>query len=700
MASATIYASEDAQVGRANGNESWATIRDSAGTALNRTGTTANTLIVTNAGVFFQLYRSIFIFDLSALPDHATISAITLSLYGTQKETHPSYSPTLNLYDATPASTTTLVAADYSTVGTTAYATAKTYAAFDDSGYNAFALNSAGIAAAQAAYAAGTKFSVGAREATYDAADNEPTVYGTDVMVFQVSTRDQSGTGQDPKIVVTYTVTFTATLTTSMGLVASIAGQVQGIERSMTTSVGLVANIAGVSGSADWLCVASKDGGSVKTKSAVGASWTVLAEDGAENAVSSAHLAQFDNRLVSIAYQGAGFAYSQWYAIDGAVWTHIDNYPNWPQRFTDLFVDKDADNNPRLCFLTPEGMFYLQEPFSEFAFGPTEVNWEYDVNAGKVALYKWGYTHIAVHKSIFQTKAGVTTLIGPDRDDGLPTDLQGVITDMIGVGFWLVIAVDGGAGHKSCILKKYLSGNHWQPVYVGSANTPIQSLMWDSGTLFFGEGEDVKSLPLPAVTDNYTLDETYDYSSSGTLFTPWFHSEFESMTKVAHRVRAVTQDCNANETLTVSYRKDAETDWTELGVFNTSPTDDALKFASGVGLEFERIQFKVDFARGSTTTNSPKLERLIIDYTVHPPILWAWTVRVKAHEMGDYSGADIISTLKTAMETNTLMSFYPDPTEDSKGTLYLVQVSGMPGNEQLTEHGQEAVYLLSLNEVT
>ena len=171
------------------------------------------------------------------------------------------------------------------------------------------------------------------------------------------------------------------------------------------------------------------------------------------------------------------------------------------------------------------------------------------------------------------------------------------------------------------------------------------------------------------------------------------------MPKTAHKVRAVTQDCNSSETITLSYRIDEDTAWTELGRFETSPRPTALPFpASGdsIGVSFERIQFKAAYAR-VTSTNSPKLESLILEYRIVPPVLWGWDFRVQAVTSGDQSGKSIIDALKTAIETGTLMSFYPDG--DKSSTEYFVEVSQMPGNESGTEFGQEGIYTVSVSEV-
>ncbi len=443
-----------------------------------------------------------------------------------------------------------------------------------------------------------------------------------------------------------------------------------------------------------FLCIASENSGSIRSNDRLGASWSVCAKD-ANGTLDASYLAQFDNRLCVLGYQNAGFGYSSANDIVSN-WTRKASFPNLVTRFTGMFTGKDASDEPALYFLTQKGMYYL-DVFTNFVFGPTEVTWEEDNTSGKKGLYWKGDTYVAVGKGIYKISAGVVTLVGPDMDDGLPEDLQGAVTDMIGVGFWLVIAVDGGA-NKSCILKRYINGTHWHPVYVTStADSPIRALCWDNGTLYFGEGSNVKSMPFPAVTDNVNKLSTYERASTGSLTYPYFHSVFETMPKVAHRVWATTKDCNANENISVYYRINENTGWTLLGSFTSSPKPTALSFGSS-GLEFEKIQLKATFARGDTATNSPKLESLILEYRVIPPTLWGMDVKINAVTDKDVRGKDIIDAMRTAVESKTLLSFYPSG--DKSDTQYFVEVKGMPISAQKgTEFGEEGVFILSLQEV-
>ncbi len=467
-------------------------------------------------------------------------------------------------------------------------------------------------------------------------------------------------------------------------------------ERTISASMGMATGLVSASGLDTFLCVASRDGGTIRTNDG-GATWTVCAKDSAGRAViPGSFLAQFDNRLCVLNNQNSGFAYSEVNDIISD-WDDKPNFPNLPVKFTDLFVGRNPSDEPTLYFLTQKSLYTL-DVFSNFVFNPTDVTWEEDETSGKCGLYWKGDNLLAVGKGIYQVHQGEVSLIGPDQDDGLPEELQGSVADMIGVGFWLVIAVDGGATKKSCILKRYITGKHWHPVYVTSGYSSIKSICWDNGTLYFGEGSEVKSLPFPAVTDNVNKLSTQPRAAGGTLTYPYYHSEFEAMPKVAHKVWANTQDCNADEKIDIYYRIDEATGWTYLGSFTSAPRPAALTFgANGEGIEFERIQFQARFARGAIMTNSPKLESLILEFRVIPPTLWSWTFKVAAKTSGSRTGQSIIDALRAAVEKKTLMPFYPSG--DKGGACYYVEVKDVPGNEDGTEFGNEGIYSLTVSQV-
>ncbi len=144
---------------------------------------------------YYFLYRGALVFDTTLLPAGATITAITLSLYG-----HTDKSDTdvdITIVDGSDLADT-FVVADYGDL----LDEVTSYGEYDTSGftaeaYNVITLNAAGIAALQTAITAGAKIRFGLRTST-DIANTTPTdrewvsYYGSDTI------------GKKPKLTITY----------------------------------------------------------------------------------------------------------------------------------------------------------------------------------------------------------------------------------------------------------------------------------------------------------------------------------------------------------------------------------------------------------------------------------------------------------------------------------------------------------------
>ena len=466
-----------------------------------------------------------------------------------------------------------------------------------------------------------------------------------------------------------------------------------------TVAMGMTATNIAERNLAIWLVVASADSGSYKTRT--GASWSSAAKTGSIDPISASYLEQFDNRLVVLKGENSGFAYS---AVNDLVtnWTNKPNFPNLPMTFTGMFVGRDASDNPSLYFIAEDGVYYM-DVFSNFFFGKTELSWEKNSNSGTKGLYFKGATYVTVDRGIYELQNGVAIPIGPDQDDGQPDDNAGYISDLIGVGFWLIISINGGAGRKSSIMKRHIAGKHWHTVYkTAAANSEINTIAWNNGVHYFGEGTNVKSMPLSSESDNVKLLPSYESQATGALVYPRFHSEFDGVPKVAQKLRMVTEDCDANNYFTAFYKINGAASWTSLGTFATSPRPTALPFGDGsdnVGKEFEDIQFKIEPTRNaSVTTERPVLVSLTLDYRVVPDVLYKWRFKAEARTVGDRKGSVVIDQLAATLATKPLVKFYPSGNLDS--TSYLVEMTALPHAQKGTEFGQEGEYDVEVAQVT
>jgi hypothetical protein len=184
-------------------DETWANIRAGAGTTAS--DTSADNYFVylgasSTTNQWSDLVRSFLLFDTSPLTAAVTISAATLSLFGTAKSSTFSTNPNIHINATTPAATNTIATSDYSNIGGTSFANIL-YDNWSITAYNDFTLDASGQA--NISKTGISKF--GARS-NWDINDSPPT-WGTGyVGKINGYYADQAGTTNDPKLVVTYTL--------------------------------------------------------------------------------------------------------------------------------------------------------------------------------------------------------------------------------------------------------------------------------------------------------------------------------------------------------------------------------------------------------------------------------------------------------------------------------------------------------------
>jgi hypothetical protein len=185
--------------------DTWATCHDRvSGTSGADSDAYLAVHISTGSGTdgFRYLLRSQIFFDSSAIPDTDTVSAATLSIYGTDKaDVGTAINPTCNIFGSTSVATTTIPDSDFSALNATAKCdTAITYANWSTAGYNDFTLNASGLA--DVSKTGLSRFAW--REAAYDAPNSAPTWSAATDHRINGNSADVAGTANDPKLVVTH----------------------------------------------------------------------------------------------------------------------------------------------------------------------------------------------------------------------------------------------------------------------------------------------------------------------------------------------------------------------------------------------------------------------------------------------------------------------------------------------------------------
>ena len=185
--------------------QTWATIVAAAGT--NKSDAASYDYIWissdTGSGNWGEIDRVHVFWDTSSLTSGAVISAAIASIYGSNKAdtfTTP-IAPSINLYLSTVTSNNTLVSTDYAQVGSTAQCDSSiSYASWNTTAYNDLTLNATGRG--NISKTGTSKF---ATRSNYDVGSS-PTWEASKTAKLTGYSADQTGTANDPKLVVTYTL--------------------------------------------------------------------------------------------------------------------------------------------------------------------------------------------------------------------------------------------------------------------------------------------------------------------------------------------------------------------------------------------------------------------------------------------------------------------------------------------------------------
>lgn len=187
--------------------------------------------------------------------------------------------------------------------------------------------------------------------------------------------------------------------------------------------------------------------------------------------------------------------------------------------------------------------------------------------------------------------------------------------------------LDISYGATGQVMLAAYNGIGWHPLYVSSVSqvSTVPRRCRSSGEvgssylLFFGDFNVTSSLPTISIgqletNPLYNLFGTY--AASGFVELPVFDGGVAERVKVAEAVRLQVIGATANETVTVSYRLNSSTGaYTTLGSAVTVDDEVTISFGTNfTGVEFKAIQFRLSFARGSTTTLAPKLDHFTFDY--------------------------------------------------------------------------------------
>jgi hypothetical protein len=446
------------------------------------------------------------------------------------------------------------------------------------------------------------------------------------------------------------------------------------------------------------------------------------------------YLEEWDDRIWAIDNTGQ----LRWAFDPTGTWTNDAQLPLANGNAQDLLVGRRADGEHILFASTKVGLF--AHDVANNAFVKTEMDLPFHDDSG-AGVTRWRDATfvpagLAAYKYSIGGAAAVIQTVGPDKDQGLPSDRRGRIiklekshNDLLafvdstsaaattlntfpsaGLGTHLSPAMNADTG-RALILGWNELG--WQVVFESEAQTEaitasLVSNAYGSYRLWFAHNRRVKyiALPVDVVNPSEISDRVYADSSRDEF--PWFDAGQAEIDKLAVRVKGEVAGTSTTETATIYYAlnyDDAETAWVALDTIvtdgittynlpNTSPTGTS----AAVGIDFRAIRFRTDLANGSDESLSPDFRSLTLEYRKKLPVRLGWNVELNLNEAyKSLTSLEMQLALQTAIGSNTLLEFtYRD--DDGVTRNYYVDIIQVTGLDR-TGHDERTTVRLTLVQV-
>ena len=328
------------------------------------------------------------------------------------------------------------------------------------------------------------------------------------------------------------------------------------------------------------------------------------------------------------------------------------------------------------------------------------------------------------------------SVVGPDRDHGLPQNYQGSIVSMVGSDNDLLIALDGEPGSEGIIFSG--SGNVGSQVHGGStvldndggfssilgwnergwefkwageaagenvvnmhiSNAPAEPvtgksyrLYWNSSSQLFHQQLE-KNIVNPDQIGNYqyatnTSTEVTNYTSAaGVHETPWFDADDNINDKLALSMIIEGRKLSSTSRIRVSYALNHDDSQGDTSTFNvlssiTSSGLTTVNFgANGVGIGFSSIKFKFELLSSSETT-SPDMVRAEFRFRKKLKVKYGFQANIDMTFKGKtYKGKtrqQLKDNLEDAIESNTLVAFDYKPEDDASESSYYTEITSVSG---------------------
>lgn len=351
---------------------------------------------------------------------------------------------------------------------------------------------------------------------------------------------------------------------------------------------------------------------------------------------------------------------------DGSSWQMAGKFPAPPGYTRQLIPYFDAAGDIVLHAVARDGLYAYD--FAAQRFYPTGLQYPETDQVGRAAVWR-GELYVPVGLSIYKYNTNAVTVVGPDRDDGLPAHLSGRVQQVVaGHGLWFAViaaaqqsggstshidtglpietALFPGVSVTGAILMSPGIAFHLLTQRSGISEMGDVAALSGDGTyrLWGSDSLGVWSVDLPVGLHNPLQNPTQRYAPEGALITSWWDMGWSELDKLALGidVDAVVPDgCEVSVYVGWDYREE----WEYVGSV-TATGKQRFRIGGTEGHHFRAARLLIAMRRGPDPSVAPLLRSCVLTYLRVPRLLWGWevtlqltdpycreTVGVPAHEL-------------------------------------------------------------------
>jgi len=253
--------------------------------------------------------------------------------------------------------------------------------------------------------------------------------------------------------------------------------------------------------------------------------------------------------------------------------------------------------------------------------------------------------------------------IGPDMDEGLPSNRRGKPRAMLSYPGRVFLAIDAGNNGYSSILAYKGSGWHeiWRAERAGQHCLSLYHQVIPGsvmGRLWTNAGAEAVWIPF-TLNDDIPGGDTQihmHYFHEGTLETPWIYGNMVDVIKQWNSLKVFFESDDADAYIEADYKTESVTTWPEIsGAFDTEPSEELFfSVADPPNLSARKIKLRFRFYGDGKYT--PVMTAMLIEAYGVAPVKYRWSFPCILSEMIDQrrnlaEEEELILNNYTAVET-------------------------------------------------